>query len=201
MPMSKSVCRSAVLACALVFTAFAALVLPVYSASGWAVQDVDGVAVLSGGLSLALDSGGNPHLAYVYAPAGSSQTGGHVDVHMNPQSLVYASWNGKTWETQTLDNFYIANLSQVFFSLSYSSLKLDTQNNPHLVYSVPNLNKTSQYLLKYASWNGIAWDIQTVDYGIRGALALDSSGNPHIAYSGADGQLCYASWNGFWIIE
>ncbi|MCW4009156.1 MAG: hypothetical protein NWF05_00860 [Candidatus Bathyarchaeota archaeon] len=180
-----------------VILAIFGLVLPVYAVSTWSVQTVDAVAVLSGGLALALDSNGNPHMVYVYAPEGSSQTGGHVDVHMNPQSLTYASWNGKTWEKQAIDYFYIANLStQVVFSLSYSSLKLDPQNNPHLVYSIPNPNSTKQYLLKYACWTGSAWSIQTVDYGIRGALALDSFGKPHIVYSGADGQLSYASWNG-----
>ncbi len=69
------------------------------------------------------------------------------------------------------------------------------------------------YILKYAHWNGFEWQINTVDgspvppaeFGIWNSISVDSSDNPHIAYSiGHDlYDLIYAWYDpdGFQLLE
>jgi hypothetical protein len=163
------------------------LVIQVQAASPWAIQDVQTVGAL-GGSALALDSNDNPHITY-YRYMNND--------YYNPANLIYASWNGSGWETQTLE------------SGMECSLALDSFNNPHIcyIYSTP----TSSYV-KYTSWTGSNWDNQTVDtsftssFGLdSNSLALDSNNNPHIVYneqSDLNTTLKYASWTGSnWSIQ
>jgi hypothetical protein len=70
----------------------------------------------------------------------------------------------------------------------YSSLALDSNGNPHITYLA---NDVVNLVLRYASWSGSAWIIQTItNNAIEGSLALDSNDNPHISYNDK-----YASWN------
>jgi hypothetical protein len=76
------------------------------------------------------------------------------------------------------------------------SLALDSSDNPHISY-------TSSDSLKYASWDGSAWQIETVDTGVSySELELDSADMPCIAYLLSDNSLKYARWDGSaWQIE
>lgn len=73
------------------------------------------------------------------------------------------------------------------------SLALDAAGNPHIAYLL-----SSAYGLKYASWTGMHWEIETVDldttlWSYSVSLAIDPVGRPHIAYEGsANRQLKYA---------
>ncbi len=74
-----------------------------------------------------------------------------------------------------------------------ASLALSTLN---MVHFLPSVNAA------------LTWNIQTVDGSapndeyIISSIALDSGGIPHIAYSGYQGQLKYASWTGSaWTLE
>jgi hypothetical protein len=95
---------------------------------------------------------------------------------------MYANWNGTVWKTQ-----------QIAIG-SALSLVLDANDHPHILY------KRSWNPLMYASWTGSKWNIQTVDPdfftgGGFGIVALDSYGNPHVAYN--DGTtIKYAVSNG-----
>jgi parallel beta-helix repeat protein len=76
---------------------------------------------------------------------------------------------------------------------------LDSSGNPHISYD-------GEDALKYASWNGVKWDIQTVDLGGSSftSLTFDKNGNPHISYFHvpSGGNLRYASWTGSsWSVE
>jgi hypothetical protein len=129
----------------------------------WSLQVVDEKATLQG-VSLAVDSAGNPHIVY----SDRSDTGLIV--------MKYASLTGTNWSIQTVDNG------------SAGSLALDSADNPHIAYS----GTSSE--LKYASWNGQNWEIQTVDPAPNrpktspGActslqyLALDANDRPFIVY-------------------
>lgn len=61
--------------------------------------------------------------------------------------------------------------------------------------------------MKYAHWDGIIWDIQTVDTNVLGAgwfwapstsIVLDSTNTPHISYTDNSlvQSLKYAYWTG-----
>ena len=161
-----------------------------WNGSAWIVESVDGN---SWNPSMALDSHGNPHISYV--------NGTDAD-------LKYAKWNGTAWIIETVD--YPGRVGSVG---SYSSLALDGNDNPHISYQ--NWTSTTDTQLKYAKWNGSAWNIEVVESGggslrARTSLALDSNNNPHISYcewfnwSGPERNcyIKYARWNGSaWNIE
>ena len=94
---------------------------------------------------------------------------------------MYASWNGSNW-----------NLQEVAQGVTCLDLALDSNNNPYLLFYDSHMGSG----IGYASWTGANWTIQTVDSsaGFGGSLALDSTGNPHIAYIGNNEQMKYASW-------
>jgi hypothetical protein len=164
--------------------------LPTHAESTWNIQTVDAKAIING-LSIAIDSQNNPHVVYIDSENGSYYLPNTKYVQ-SAQYLMYASWNGSNWTIQTVDNWNISNVNPQA-SIGYCSLALDSKSNPHIVYSVSD---GSSNLLKYASWTGINWSIQTIDYGTGGSIGLDSANNPHIAYSGTNGDLKYASWTG-----
>src|SRR4030042_6084155 len=78
------------------------------------------------------------------------------------------------------------------------SLKLDSNDNPHISYYGSGLN--------YAKWNGSAWNIERLESDTYGeyatSLALDSNDNPHISYYVRNSGLRFAEWTGStWNIE
>ena len=184
----------------------------------WAIEHVDALKNFDGmtDRSLALDSSGNPHIAYgddhlYYAwydgstwhketvdPAWGvgSNASLKLDGSGNPhisyyddtnKDLKYASYDGSTWSIQTVDSGGDVG--------GYTSLALDGSGNPHISYW-----DTTNRDLKYVSWTGSSWDIQTVDsegdVGEHTSLALDGSGNPRISYyDGTNEHLKYA-WRG-----
>jgi hypothetical protein len=88
------------------------LMMQAHAGSAWSIQIVDTKANV-GGSSIALDSANNPHIAY----------SDYVNSNVN---LMYASWAGSTWNTQTVDS----NESVI----SVVSMALDSGDNPHLSY-------------------------------------------------------------------
>ena len=68
----------------------------------------------------------------------------------------------------------------------WSSLALDSQGAPCVAYS---MSSGGVWLLKYARWNGEAWDIQTVDTqgnpGLYASMRITKSDRPMIAYYAA----------------
>jgi PKD repeat protein len=70
----------------------------------------------------------------------------------------------------------------------YNSIAVDASGNPHIVYYQKADSATEYPELKYAYWTGTTWHIETLESTKSGSgyyvsLVLDSSGNPHIAYS------------------
>ncbi|MCW4009125.1 MAG: hypothetical protein NWF05_00695 [Candidatus Bathyarchaeota archaeon] len=171
----------------IITVAFSAFVSPSFGASTWNSQVVD-LTAYRAELSLALDATGNPHIAYI-----ATETGSYYTPPLR-FLLKFASWNGSTWDIQTID---ADNAS----TIGLSSLTFDSENHAHIVY-FSQVTYPNGGLMKYAHWTGSNWSIQTVDTGARAAIAIDSSDKPHIAYAGEDGLLKYASWNGInWTIQ
>jgi hypothetical protein len=150
--------------------------VPASAALSWNIQTVDENAYTSGiHCPIALDSKGLPHIAY-------------TDVRVEPDTrfqtplVMYANSNGTSWKTQQIAKGKAL------------SLVLDADDHPHILYHL------SWEPLMYACWTGSKWNIQTVDPdtfsgGGFGLIALDSYGNPHVAYN--DGTTIeYADSNG-----
>jgi hypothetical protein len=123
----------------------------------WDIQTVDNANVFS--TSIALDSDGNPHIAYTTQEA----TG----------SLHYASWTGTNWVTELVDDV----------PAMVTSLALDSQDRPHICYTT-----LSGQSLHYAHWTGTDWAIGAPDYTVDShvvtdcSLAMDSHDIPHVCY-------------------
>jgi hypothetical protein len=109
--------------------------------------------------SLALDSDGDPHIAFY---------------HSTPdRDLMYASRDGRGWLIEPVDT-----AGWVGY---YCRLALDSEDHPHIAY-----RQGTAHTLKYAHHDGTGWSVTTVNdpadaigYGI--SLALDSQDRPHIA--------------------
>ena len=105
--------------------------------------------------SLALDSKNDPYIAYIVTDG-------------NSHLLKCAHMTEVNWSIQTVD-----------YAINGGSIALDSAGNPHIAYSGANGE------LKYASWTGSTWKIQTVDFTAANYdqyLALDSKDRPSIIY-------------------
>jgi hypothetical protein len=72
-------------------------------------------------------------------------------------------------------------------------LAIDSNGYPHISYDDDTYTE-----LKYARWNGSAWNIETLDpfgYNVFSSIDLDCNDYPHIAYHTGN-ELKYARWNG-----
>jgi hypothetical protein len=137
--------------------------LAVLKNSGWSIEPVLDSYNLSDCGNMVLDSKGYPRFLCTLP---------QPPTHLN--TLLYASWNGFAWNTQTVVSD--ASLTSMGF------LALDSHDNPNVAYV------TSSAEVTYANWTGTAWDIQNagaVPYA-KGPcyLALDSKGIPHISFRG-----------------
>ena len=153
----------------------------------WHVETVDfgdtfGEWTFASSPSLALDNSGRPCISF----------NGYADGN---GMLAYATYGSPSWNVRMVDGAGAWN----------SSLALDASNIPRISYH----DEGSGEILRYAAWNGSAWDIETVDSndnaGVDNILVLDALGNPHISYiaypDGGD-VLKYAAWDGVhWTIE
>jgi hypothetical protein len=133
--------------------------------------------------SLALDSSGNPNIAY-------------CDVHLT-EGLKYAYWTGSGWVVREEVDYVLCGNPGVAEALP--SLALDSSGTPHIAYYDVASNS-----IKYTVLRGTTWVSETVEtpVGQTGShLVLDGSGNPHIAYS-YSGSVKYAVLKGTsWVVE
>jgi hypothetical protein len=132
----------------------------------WHYKSVAIVGEQGGFSSLALDSEGHPHIAFI--------SHNHT-IATDTDILMYATLNQSQWEINVIDSSWGIG--------SYFSLVLDSSGNPHVSYVDRSLDA-----LKYASLNGSKWVIEILDLNLpvnsypSQSLALDHSGKPHIAY-------------------
>lgn len=128
-------------------------------------------------MSVAVDAADHPQFSYV---------------SFTERGLFYAHWDGKKWHKQLIDPESVT---------YFTSIQLDSQDHPHISYYHRMQGKAYALQLKYAHFDGKQWFIETVDQregtGKFNSLAVDSKGDPHIAYSYiGPGDMLYASSNG-----
>lgn len=82
----------------------------------------------------------------------------------------------------------------------YTSVAIDSQGCPHISYC----REDNAGYVKYAHWNGCAWDVVTLDEGSGGdngnvlttAIVLDDQDRPFIAYAKPPGEVKCVYWDG-----
>ena len=182
------------------------------SNSSWYIITVDSSLNVGSYASLAVDSLGNPRIAYYDETNGAlrfaySQNGGYnwtllppVDT-FGPQPAVAYDPENPTIEqmlqpylkkpASVLDNLPGKNLSQLApvqdetGAGGYTSIATDSLNRVHISYY-----DWTNGLLKYARWDGVNWTIQTVDgdpetdlnVGKYSSIAVDQYNLAHISY-------------------
>nr|WP_320161092.1 hypothetical protein [uncultured Methanoregula sp.] len=140
----------------------------------WAYSLIDDDGAYTGDAgyssSLKIDASGHPHVAYISD---------------EPWGLRYAtSQDGVNWTITKLDELDRMN----FFSRTYTglSLALDSRGYPHISYYNQTTTDSTPSLLQYQSWNGAAWNRETVTIlskrDFTTSLAIDAQDVPHIAY-------------------
>ncbi len=107
-------------------------------------------------ISLDLDSDGQPHIVYIEGIAGSGE-------------ITHASFNGSDW-----------NVEQVAWINGDLSMTIDGQDSIHLSY----WNGANDIIHAYRKETGWVLDevMTTGNAPMSTAIAVDSQGNPHIAY-------------------
>ncbi len=133
----------------------------------WSIENV--TAKPSGGRmnSLAVDSSGNPYISYYDINSGPVQGSLRYAIR-TPQGV---------WENTIVDG----NILDLHNVGMWNSIALDSLGNPHISY---NANDGGGGILKYASWNGTAWTIETVS-SLKSAsskLLLNKANSPIIVY-------------------
>jgi hypothetical protein len=132
-------------------------------------------------ISMALTASGTPHVAY-FDDATSR--------------LMYAVYDGAKWTNQVVDG------SQKFQCGEHNAIALDSQNRPHILYTV-FYDDTLEVGLRYASLNGKAWaskDVSTggaydkVENDVAVSLAIDGAGRAHAAYACGDERVVIGGW-------
>lgn len=199
------------------------------STPSW-IQTVDSSGLVGSYSSIALDSKGNPHIAYSdlindnlkYASLSSSGWNIEIvdpecntsfcsldfDTNDNPHISYYDNWNSDLKYAHWNGLYWnIQIIESTGYVGGYSSLRVDSTDKPHIAYQegIPNFD------LKYASLLDSGWEIQNVDsfgyVGFFASLALDMNDNPKISYveminGSQNNSLKFASWEGTkWTIE
>jgi MYXO-CTERM domain-containing protein len=143
----------------------------------WLIETIDKSSLVAGTTSVALDSSGHPHVAY-------------LDV--TNDDLRYAWFDGASWTLETVDRDGLG---------WHASLALDAQDRPHIVhYDFSNSD------LKYATRTADGWQTETIDsegfVGRKPSIEIDDGGRIHVSYhdTGLD-DLKYAVRDGAWSIE
>ena len=149
--------------------------------------DVEDFCFSEGETSLALGSNNNPHISYY---------------DRIEDKLKYAYYDG-TWHVSIVDSAIIDCSGLGCECPGQTSLALDSNDNPHIIYYERFYDNGWHQNLKYAYYDD-TWHIETVDdistfssSFLFCSIALDSNDTPHISYEKLD-EIKYAYYDGSW---
>ena len=175
-----------------------------WTGTNWATKTVVTSSEILLRLSLALDKNNTPYIMY-------AQPTSYKDIitgsNRNSIAIKFAIYENSVWNIQS--PLASSNLNY------YGNMVLDSKGYPHFIVAQNHfLNDSFTFVsnLIFVSWNGSAWNMQTVASNINlssasenylGSLALDSHDYPNIVYlTSAPKPLMYAFWTGnFWDIQ
>ena len=154
----------------------------------YATWDQNGTTILTAGpavpgyTDIVVDSNNVPHISYV----GDSDSNNHAN-------LEHRQYSGTPPQWQSVD---IIDAHANGAVGDFSSIVMGPNNRPCFSYYDGQSRD-----LKYAFWNGTAWEKQIVDEGSVGkytSIFLDSGGKPHISYfDDSNNRLKYISYGAF----
>ncbi len=127
--------------------------------------------------SLALDNSGNPVVAW-----SESDPQITINVHV-------ARWNGNSWVSLSGLNFYLG----IETNALDPSLAIDASGNPVVAHAENDDGSVSDIIV--SRWSGSSWtsfgllsgSTAANSYAFKPSLALDSAGNPVVAWQESDG--------------
>lgn len=136
-----------------------------WDGSSWSIETVDAAADIGRFTSIVIDSNNFPHISYI---------------DYGEDTLRYTRWTGSEWDIQEISQ--VNHLNENLYDYgSGTSLALDSNDNPHIVF-IDGINNG----LKYARWDGESWlikdvgDVRQVFFYV--SLELDNQDHPHITY-------------------
>jgi hypothetical protein len=133
-----------------------------WNGSSWVASIVDSTEYSGYSPNLEIDSKNKPHVSY--GVQGELRYGNSK--YTTNEITKYAFKEASEWNIENIGDCIV------------SSLKLDSNERPHIAYS----NGQLQYLF----WDGSLWRLETLNsschIGEYLSLALDSNDNPHVSY-------------------
>ena len=115
------------------------------------------------------------------------------------KSVSHGTSKVSTIDVMNNENWRIERVDATGQTGRYTSIALDSHGYPHISYC----QEDSGGFVRYAKWNGIDWEIETIDTGSGGefgnvtttSIAIDSEDNPHIVYAKPPNMVKYAQWD------
>ena len=153
-----------------------------WNGSTWTIETVDSIGNVGWWTSIAIDTNDNPHISYY---------------HYGNAELKYARWNGANWDIEVVDNSALSDTT---------SIALDGNNNVHIGYTSKRTYDNKKFVT-YAIKEGSDWEIKGVEHvsslGGKTAIAIDSNGNPQMAYYDSSNSSIRWAWffGGEWSID
>lgn len=146
--------------------------------ASWEIEVIDDSGGVSGhDNALAVDSLGNPHILYALSARGTSD---------GYSAIKYTKKTDANWQIETICE---STNSDNFACDPYGDIAIDSNDIPHILYSVLDTQSFSNRTLKYAKRVNNQWETEDItdncmldEHIANITLDLDSFNLPHIVY-------------------
>jgi hypothetical protein len=162
---------------------------------GWAIQTLDSQSNVDGFFSLAVDSQGNPHVAYLN------------EISQNHEVLLYNTRQGGTWLSRSIPVLNNADMQTMGQRAGYmASLAIDPGDVPHVSYLVLDTRRVFVSSRIGSGWDPTLVEVLNTDRGaaltdMDTSLGIGANGDMHLVTPDPDqGYLLkyYVNQTGAW---